>query len=190
VRKEIGLVESKHYVCFIGRLLKSKEVDIMLRSLRILQRNNKKIGAVIIGDGPHRGQLQDLCLKFGLNDVHFTGFLSAWDISAPYIYACDVLVNPGYVGLSVNHALSFGLPVITQKGGKNGPIHSPEVAFIRPGVTGFFTRNSDIEHLAECVLHALDNIRVMRKECIKYAEEMLTVNNMVEGHIRAIQSVV
>lgn len=189
IRKQLGLTESSHYICFIGRLLKSKQVDLMLKALHMLQVSNSKIGAIIIGDGPQRRYLEQLTYRLKLKDVYFTGFLPQWERSAPYIYACDVLVNPGYVGLSVNHALSFGLPVITQKNGPRGPFHSPEVAFIKPGLTGFFAKYSDRYDLCRCIFQALKHIDTLSQECIKFAEKHLKVDIMVEGHMQAIRFV-
>jgi glycosyltransferase involved in cell wall biosynthesis len=189
VREEMSLTQSDHYICFVGRLLKAKQVDYMLKALSILQSENEKVGAVIMGDGPERENLEELTRDLSLRDVHFTGFLPEWELSAPYLYASDILVNPGYVGLSVNHALSFGLPVITQETGPNGPFHSPEVAFIKAGATGFFFKNSDIYDLAKTVLRALRDVNKMSKDCVKYAEEHLTVDGMIEGHVKAIEFV-
>jgi glycosyltransferase involved in cell wall biosynthesis len=189
VREELSLTKSDNYMCFVGRLLKAKQVDFLLKALRIIQSEHEKVGAVIIGDGPERGNLENLARELSLKDVHFTGFLPEWELSAPYLYASDILVNPGYVGLSVNHALSFGLPVITQETGADGPFHSPEVAFIQAGATGFFFKNSDSYDLAKIVLRALRDVKKMSENCVRYAEEHLTVDGMIEGHMKAIEFV-
>lgn len=189
VKERLGLIKSSQYLCFIGRFLKSKQIDLVLKVLAILQSKQVSVGGVIIGNGPEHKYLEHLTHELDLKDVHFTGFIPQWERSAPYLYACDVLVNPGAVGLAVNHALSFGLPVITQKSTTNGPFHCPEVSFIVPNMTGFFAKNGDTHDLAEKVSYALRSVKTLRKECIRYAEENLTVDKMVDGQMRAIQFV-
>jgi glycosyltransferase involved in cell wall biosynthesis len=184
----LGLIKSKYYICYIGRLIKRKEVDLFLQTLHRLQNYNVKVGGVVIGRGPEQEELVKLAHELSLRDVHFTGFIPQWD-EAPYLYACDALLNPGYVGLSVNHALSLGLPVITQKRGSKGPFHSREVAFLRESFTGFFSKNSDVDDLAKKTLFALENREQLRMNCIEFAENNLTVEKMIAGHLVAIDYV-
>jgi glycosyltransferase involved in cell wall biosynthesis len=185
IRKRLGLIKSKYYICYIGRLIKRKEVDLFLQTLHRLQNHNVNVGGVVIGKGPEQEELVKLAHELNLRDVHFTGFIPQWD-EAPYLYACDALLNPGYVGLSVNHALSLGLPVITQKRGAKGPFHSREVAFLKESYTGFFSRNSDINDLTEKTLFALKHSDQLRINCIEFAENNLTVEKMIKGHLFAI----
>jgi glycosyltransferase involved in cell wall biosynthesis len=189
IRHRLNLTKSDHYLCFIGRLVEAKRVDLLLRALSHLQARGVNVGGVVIGDGPQRGCLEELAMSLDLKDVRFTGAILQWELSAPYLYASDVLVNPGYVGLSVNHALSFGLPVVTQEQGEEGPFHSPEVAFIETGRTGFFARNNDIDDLVKKVVLALDRIEAMRMDCIRYAEDELSVDRMIGGFVDGLEYV-
>jgi glycosyltransferase involved in cell wall biosynthesis len=189
IRHRLNLTKSDHYLCFIGRLVEEKRVDLLLRVLFHLQAENVNVGVVVIGDGPRRRYLEELAMSLDLKDVHFTGTILKWELSAPYLYASDVLVNPGYVGLSVNHAFSFGLPVVTQEQGEEGPFHSPEVTFIETGRTGFFARNNDIDDLVEKVMLALQRVETMRMDCIRYAEEELSVERMISGFIDGLEYV-
>jgi hypothetical protein len=55
---------------------------------------------------------------------------------ARYFLAGDAFVTAGAIGLSVNHALSYGLPAICYGEGRGAPKHRPEVAYVVDGITG------------------------------------------------------
>ena len=59
-------------------------------------------------------------------------------------YNAHICVSPGNVGLTAIHALSFGCPVITHD---NFPYQGPEFEAIRPGITGDFFEQGNIEDL-------------------------------------------
>ena len=187
IRTKLGLTRSHRYVCFIGRLIPEKRLDALLAVLNTLQSSGENVGAVVIGDGPIRKRLESLAAQLSLEDVHFVGELNAPASSGPYLYACDVLVNPGYVGLSVNHALCFGLPVVTVRKGQRGPFHSPEVSYIEHELTGFFAESGSQPDLVEQTRKALSRADAMRPACIKFAEEQLSIDLMVRGHLEAIE---
>ena len=61
----------------------------------------------------------------------------------PYFQNSDIFVYPGGIGLSLVHAYSFGLPVITTD---NMDVHGPEIELLKQGVNGdFFTDNDSID---------------------------------------------
>ena len=55
------------------------------------------------------------------------------------------MIMPGAAGLSVIHAMSFGLPVITS----NKQEHAPEIEAINPSITGDFFRDGFADDLAK-----------------------------------------
>lgn len=188
IRERLKL-NSEYYVVFIGRLIPEKEVDFLLDVMRILQDDGIKIGLLIIGNGPERENLEKYAHKKLIKDVNFLGAMAEWEASAPYIFAADLMVIPGYVGLAVNHSLCFGLPVITQLAGPNGPFHSPEIEFIRHGETGLMVKNGDNLAMAESILSILENLAHFREKTTSFAEEYLTIDILVSGIISAIRYV-
>ena len=186
VRRELGL-ERTHYLIFIGRLLADKRVGELLDVLEILQESGDEIGVLIIGDGPQRQYLEKIARRKKLDDVHFLGAIRDWEVSAPYLYASDVLVNPGYVGLSVNHAYCFGTPVVTQETGAKGPFHSPEIEYVQEGETGYRVANGDQEAMANAVKRVLADRSGFNQRTVQFAEQHLSVDRMVDGMIRAIR---
>ena len=54
----------------------------------------------------------------------------------------DVFAIPGHVGLGLNQAFYFGLPVVTEEGK-----HPPEIAYLKPGRNGFMVPENDLAAL-------------------------------------------
>jgi glycosyltransferase involved in cell wall biosynthesis len=64
---------------FVGALAKNKNIETLIQAFSNFLRENsiEKAHLTIVGDGPHRGVLQDLCTKLSLNEkVTFTGHIS------------------------------------------------------------------------------------------------------------------
>ncbi len=122
-----------------------------------------------------------------LTDVHFLGALPAWADSAPYLFAADLMLMPGYLGLAVNHAFAFGLPVVSQATPDPAiRFHSPEVAFLQPGQNGLLARHDDPAALLEAVERVLADRMRFSKNAYDYARTHLTIDQMVDGLEAAI----
>jgi glycosyltransferase involved in cell wall biosynthesis len=94
------------------------------------------IGLHIIGSGPEETLVNSFVKEH--KDIYFYGPIHDLQLSSKYIYASDLMVMPGYVGLSVVHAMAIGCPVLTCRQGENGPFHSPEVEYIIEDSNGKF----------------------------------------------------
>jgi len=186
IKEELGLPR-KHYLCFIGRLMADKKVIELLQAFEILKKRNPDLGVSIIGDGPERANLEQYVADKQLIDVHFWGNIADWEESGKILTAADVMVIPGSVGLSVNHAFCFGLPVVTQKSNAAGPYHGPEADFIVNGVTGYFAENDKMDNLVEKVELIFSNLTDFKKNTIDYCQENLLLDTMVDEIVNALE---
>jgi teichuronic acid biosynthesis glycosyltransferase TuaC len=108
-RAQLGLVDDRIIVLFVGRLLAAKGVRELVDA--ILPRGDRFLG-VLVGDGPERG--------YGRADGRSAGCLRyaglrPHDAVARYMSAADVLVLPSHhegLGTVLVEAGSLGLPVI------------------------------------------------------------------------------
>jgi glycosyltransferase involved in cell wall biosynthesis len=103
--------EGKPIFLYVGRLIKRKNVDLLIRAIQQLDEQN--VAAVIVGSGEERAALEKLAA--GDPRIHFAGGASQAEL--PFYYAlADVLVLPASAepwGLVVNEAMACGLAVIT-----------------------------------------------------------------------------
>jgi len=98
-----------------GRLIKSKNIGILIDSLTYLSENNAHL--VIAGDGPCRDALELRAKEIGIeNSVHFLGWIQEEDQVYRFLGDLDVFVFPSLyegLGLAVIEAMAAGTPVIS-----------------------------------------------------------------------------
>jgi glycosyltransferase involved in cell wall biosynthesis len=103
---------------FVGRLVSEKGVLILLRALALLRRRGVEVEAVLVGDGPYRGELEQVARRLGVaGELTFTGALTG-DRLAPLYREADVFCLPSFAeGLPVvlMEAMANELPVITSR---------------------------------------------------------------------------
>lgn len=98
---------------YAGRLVRRKNVDLIIRAARQLQ--GDRIAVIIAGDGEDRDRLETLA--DGSGAIHFAGRVEPGDL--PLYYAMsDVLILPAEQepwGLVVNEAMAAGLAIIAHR---------------------------------------------------------------------------
>lgn len=176
---------------FIGRLYKEKKPELLLDLLAALkQKGFQSVAVHYVGDGEMIDALKEKALESGLeNDVLFHGALYDETITGKILFCSDLMIIPGFVGLSVNHAFCFNCPVVTFKQINLNPPHSPEVEYIIDKKTGFLVADHSIEKLACEVANYLNSPELrenMQSEVKNLIENVCSVEKMAEGVIQAI----
>lgn len=145
-------------IVYSGRLIESKRVDMIFKSIALISELN--INCLIIGDGDQEENLKNIVKKLKLDNVCFYGSCYDETMLSKLIGGADILVSPGNVGLSVVHAFSFGTPVISHD---NLITQMPEVEIIEVGVNGELFKEGDVNDLKEKILNWLNNHKYKRE---------------------------
>ena len=178
VRSQIGLAD-KNTILFVGRLIKEKRVDLVLAVAA--QLGSEDVSVVIIGDGPERTNLERKARELDLS-VRFTGSIADLEMSAPFIFSSDVLLNPGYLGLSVNHAFSLGVPVVAPRPQlEEARMHSPEWTYLTDGESGSLSETDSVGDLANSCKAVLENQTLYSENASSFARRELSLERMVDG---------
>ena len=158
--------EEESDIVFAGRLIKDKNVDVLIKAISLIRREISDIKCIIIGDGPEKEKLMKLAKELGVeNNVKFVGFLENHDDVIAYMKSSKVFVLPstregfGIVALEAN---ACGLPVVTVNHGRNAACD-----FIN-GKNGFICEIS-AENIAEKILIGLEIGNAMRRKCVENA---------------------
>jgi glycosyltransferase involved in cell wall biosynthesis len=126
-------------IIFAGRLLKNKNVDLLIEAVAKVKRTKADVRCLIIGVGPERKNLERLVSERGLkNNVTFLNFLedhnelySLMKASKMFVLAS---VREGF-GLVVVEANACGIPVITTT-----HEHNAAQDLIKEGQNGYLTK--------------------------------------------------
>ncbi len=109
-------------IIFVGRLIKEKNVDMLIEAVAYLINELPHVNCQIIGDGPVKKKLEEMVIENGLQDnVFFSGFMEYSKIIAR-MKSSKVLVLPSSregFGIVVIEAYACGVPVITVRTRQN-----------------------------------------------------------------------
>jgi glycosyltransferase involved in cell wall biosynthesis len=134
-REALGIPKDAFVVGTAGRLDGVKNLTIFLDTQAILAATHPDVRAVIIGDGPERGLLEDKAANLGTSkSVVFTGYRP--DVRA-LLPAFDVFLNCSVyegVSLTILEAMAAALPVVaTPVGGNPEVVVDLETGLLVPG---------------------------------------------------------
>jgi glycosyltransferase involved in cell wall biosynthesis len=175
-RHEIGLMQNKIYIVFVGRLTQIKRPDRLIEISQHLKDKHPNTGLIIAGAGEKLEEIQELAKKESL-PVIFLGWrndigriLSASDIA---ILCSD---NEG-IPLTLIQASQAGLPIISTNVGSVSDI-------VVDGETGLLTETN-----AQSLNHALDVLLSNPAKMIQIglagkarSESHFSLSGMIQAH--------
>lgn len=159
---------------FVGRLIKERNIGVLLKSISFLKKTFPDINVGVIGDGPEKPLLERLTKKLDIEkNVIFYGFLEKFSRVISIMKSSKVFVHPstreGGSSIVSLEANACGLPVVavTHRLGISGEL-------IRSGFNGFFIKELSPELMAEQVTLVLENeqlMREMRENAVEFASQ-------------------
>ncbi len=188
VRRRLSISPDGPVLVYIGRLIRGKGTDMLLETWEIFTKDAPGT-LLIIGDGPERAAMEKAVSTRSLQGVRFLGSLLLEE-AAPWLYASDAMLMPGYLGLAVNHAFAFGVPVVSLRHPESAggvKFHSPEVEYVHSGKTGVLCSGNTSEALAASVREVLADQDRYSTNALAYAKEHLTLDRMVDGLEAAVR---
>lgn len=149
----LGVKQGERLIVFIGRLLSSKRLDLLLEAVAILAHRGRHVHVALVGEGNERTALRNLACTLDMSGyVHFLGETYNEKRLGTIISAADLAVVPSAAGLSVMHALTFGTPVLLHDRKEN---HGPEWESVQEGITGYYYKCDDVNDMAHKIESAL-----------------------------------
>ncbi|MDD1719682.1 MAG: glycosyltransferase family 4 protein [Methanoregulaceae archaeon] len=154
-------------IVFAGRLIKEKNVDLLIRTVAFLRSEIPQIKCVIIGDGPERTRLESLTKDLGIKEaVTFTGFLKDYEEVVGFMKSSKVFVFPSMregFGNAAIEAMACGLPLVTIDHPRNAAR-----SFVTPDTGSLCTYSP--EDFARGIRYCLARRSTMREKCIIQSE--------------------
>jgi glycosyltransferase involved in cell wall biosynthesis len=183
IKRDLGIAFPKT-VLFMGNMAADngrKRVEHLIEIFGTLARED--VGLVLAGPGMSSD------LQGRLNPRNTRYFGNVQDPEDRQISRlckmADVCAIPGHVGLSLNQAFYWGLPVITEEG-----YHPPEIAYLKPGRNGFIVPSGALDAFAARILYVLDHddvrAELSRNATIDIRREAST-ENMFQGFRNCVE---
>lgn len=182
IKREFNIPFEKT-VLFVGRMRSVKKVEHLIEVFNNI--DDPGVGCVIVGDAMG----YDLPKMIRKNNVKYLGEIyDPRNVQVSKLFKmADLFCIPGDVGLGMNEAFFWGLPVVTEDG-----LQPPEIHYLVNGRTGFIVPEGDLAALKEKVLLLLRNDQ-MRAEFSRQAREDIrreaSIENMFQGFLQCVQRV-
>ena len=156
-------------IIFAGRLIKEKNVDILVKSIEIVKDRIPNVRCMIVGDGPEKSKLEELSSNLKIQDnIEFMGFTENYDDLMGYMKSSQVFVLPSIregFGMVVIEANACGLPVVVVNHKMNAAVD-----LVNDGVNGFIA-DALPEDIADKIVKSIENKEKMEGKCIDNSEE-------------------
>jgi glycosyltransferase involved in cell wall biosynthesis len=173
-------------VLFVGRMDVDggrKRVDHLIEIFREMEGRNA--GLVIVGSGmkPEWQARINPRTTVYLGEVHDP---ENRQIARIFTMA-DLCVLPGHVGLGLNQAFFYGLPVVTMEGKQ-----PPEIAYLHPGRNGYMVPAGDVAQLRARILELLDDDSLRLRFSAAAREDFASeasIEGMFQGFRRCVEFV-
>jgi glycosyltransferase involved in cell wall biosynthesis len=178
--KKIWGIPFRKVVLFSGRIQARKRIGHLLRAFE--HADFAEYGLVVVGPGELAG------LKAWAQRHQNAVILGPqYDPQrvAEIFKMADVFCIPGAVGLSINQAFFWGLPIVTEVAQ-----HGPEICYLRDGENGFMVK--DANQLACRLLELLRDDGLRRRMSMNARATILregSIETMTDGFFDAIREV-
>lgn len=187
IASELLLPKSERRLLHIGRLVKWKRVDLLIDAFARIIKSYPDAELLIVGDGPELDNLKQQVVNLHIEDyIRFTGAIYDPKALGAYMNESTVYVLAGMGGLSINDAMTYGLPVLCSV------CDSTERDLVTDGKNGYFFREGDVESLAEKIeqLFASPNrCREMGEESERIIREKVNIQTVSERYLKAFKEI-
>ena len=145
-QKSLESEKNPYTLIHIGRLVKWKKVDLLIKATAELVKIYPKTNLIVIGNGPEKEHLIELSKNLSIEDkVNFTGGIYDYKQMGEMLIKSGIYVLAGMGGLSINEAMGFGKPIICSV------CDGTEKSLVKDGCNGYFFKENNLENLVEKV---------------------------------------
>jgi L-malate glycosyltransferase len=183
IRQHCHLDDKAVVGLYCGALYVDKRLDLLVEAADLIHAKNPHFRLVVIGSGSESGFIEE---AFRTRPWATAVGAKSGVEKAAYFKLAQVILNPGLIGLIVLDAFCTGLPIVTTGGDTH---HSPEVAMLEEGVTGFFPEPTASAY-AQTVIDLLADKQQYKRshEAMLAAGNQYTMENMVLQFANGIEA--
>lgn len=170
-------------IIHVGRLVKWKRVDLIIKAVARLSVLFDKIELVVLGDGPELSNLQNITKELKIeHKINFIGAVYDPVLLGRYFNSSSIYVLGGMGGLSINEAMVFEKPVICSI------CNGTEKFLVRDGYNGYLFKNGDLDSLVEktsLLLSDQNKIQELGKNSYSIINNFVNIDIVVNKYLNA-----
>jgi len=156
-RREQGL-EGKQLVLQVVRLTRVKRPELLVQAAARVIGERSDVVFALVGDGEMRPELQAMVDAQGLaKHFRFPGAVYEEPLLSRWYLCAQAFIVPTFMGLSAHHAMSYGVPVVTDDSLDS---QGSEFEILAPGLNSLTYREGDVADLARVLLQLLGNAQL------------------------------
>src|ERR1022692_205219 len=153
-RRDQG-IEGKKVLLHVVRLTAIKKPEVMVECFAALAKQRSDVLLVWIGGGPLEESTRRLAANLGVGDrMRFLGPIYDEDVLALWFKSATVFVMATCIGLSIHHAMCYGVPVVTDD---SALTQSSEFEVLQSEVNGLTYRAGDSADFVKQASRVLDD---------------------------------
>lgn len=179
------LPESQRRLLHIGRLVKWKRVDLLIDAFARATESYPDAELIIVGDGPELTSLKQQADALKLTEhIRFTGAIYDPKTLGAYMHESSIYVLAGMGGLSINDAMTYGLPVLCSV------CDSTERDLVTDGKNGLFFREGDTASLTAKIKELLsspERCRQMGAESERIIRDKINISTVSQRYMAAFK---
>lgn len=181
-------LEDSSIILYVGRIVPHKNIDILIKSLKILKNEIKNAKLVIVGAMVDLKYYESLIRLIEIEDLQksviFTGVVS-WEDLPKYYAACDIFATCSqWEGFLRAEAYAMEKPMVAF----DVTSHSET---IQDGKTGLLVKGISPEAFASALITLLEDDKLSRemgKEGYEWAKENLDFDVIAENFVRFVEN--
>lgn len=173
---------------YVSRMDPDNRLELAIQAVRIMKEKFPGVQLIAIGEGEpaEMERMVELAQDQHVSDrVRFLGPIYDQLEIAPWFLSADVFCYPRNIGLSLLHALGYGLPVVTSNDFAN---QNPEIEALRDGENGRVYRAGDVNALVAALSEVVGDTDVRRRmsdAALKTVQDEFALSHMVDGIVAA-----
>jgi glycosyltransferase involved in cell wall biosynthesis len=169
-------------ILHVGRLVRWKNVHLLIEAVDRLKEKYPAIKLTIIGKGEEEAHLKDMTKSRQLeNYVEFLGAIYEGKDQSIEMLRSRVYVLAGMGGLSINEAMAHALPVICSIA------DGTEKHLVYEGLNGFYFKDNDVESLIQAIEKMfLSDMDAMGQASLDIIRNKINIRTVSEKYIEAL----
>jgi len=130
--REVLGIPGENVVLYCGGMYPNKRLDFLLEACRKIRESLPDFTIIFLGTGSEQFMIEEAAKHCPW--VRYVGQVVG-EARAVYFRMAKAILMPGLVGLAIIDSFAAGVPMVTT----DLPIHSPEIAYLEPGINGIMT---------------------------------------------------